>query len=191
VSLLAAVAAVAMTPAMAQSGGQDGQIIVKVGLNLPTKNDVNSASKTWVAGGLEYVIGNPEARSVNSLELLYTAASGNNTPDLQQEIRERYRVWSLMVNHKVRMVPRNYQAGDKIAFYGAGLGADITRASVDDPNPGGEGHIDAKNTVGAGALFVGYEFSSNFQLEARYHISFGEVAGRKMNGIQLLAGLKF
>ena len=124
-SMLMAVTAIAVTPSMAQTIGGHKQFTVKVGINAPTKSDVRSASSTWAAGGLEYAFGETDAGSVNSMELLYTAASGDHTPVLQQTINERYRTWSLMFNHKIRRVPQGQFGTPNVLFYGAGLGADL------------------------------------------------------------------
>lgn len=190
-SAVAATSAVATTSARAQSLVDQKQVTVKAGISAPTKNNVRSAGSTWLMGGVEYAFNSQDARRVGSVEVDYTAASDTHTPAQSQDIRERYRVWSLMYNYKFRRVQPYQNSPDKVLFYGAGIGADIIRAQVTDPNPGGEGDVDKRSTVGAGNLFVGYEFASNFQLEARYHIGFGSVADRKMNSIQLLAGLRF
>ena len=191
VSVLAAATAMALAPAAAQSLASNEQFIVKVGISAPTKDNVRSADTTWWMGGLEYQFGDPDAVSVNSMELDYTAGSGRHTPALEQEIRERYRTISLMFNHKVRRIRTDRFTPGNVLFYGAGVGADVVRVQVDDPNPGGEGSIRETGTLAAANVFVGYEFASNLQLEARYHLSLGDVADRKMNSFQLLAGFKF
>lgn len=189
--MLAALTAAAAASARAQSLANPNHLTVKVGISAPTEDQVRSAGSTWLTGGLEYALNGQDERTVNSVEVDYSAASDTHTPVLQDTIHERYRVWSLMFNHKIRRVQSHVTPTGNVLFYGAGIGADVARAEVDDPNPGGEGHLSKRNTVAAGNLFVGYEFAANLQLEARYHIAFGSVADRKMNSIQLLAGLRF
>lgn len=189
--VLAALSAATALPARAQSLLDQHQVTVKVGANFPTRDNVRDAGTTWLMGGLEYAFNDQSARQIGSVEVDYAAIKGDRTPVLQQTIRERYHVWSLMYNYKIRRVNRHATDPGAVVFYGAGIGADLTRVKVTDPNPGGGGDLSKRNTVGAANLFVGYELASNLQLEARYHLAFGSVAERKMNSIQLLAGMRF
>ncbi|HEY3266284.1 MAG TPA: outer membrane beta-barrel protein [Armatimonadota bacterium] len=166
------------------------QIVIKGGVTRPTDGDVKAVGNDWFTYGAEYQFGDPDAKAVNGIELLYTKKSDTVTNVGTLGIPTDYSMFSLMLNHKIRRPDPDGTTAGKVFFYGAGVGVDFIRVKMDDPNPGGQ-TIDDKSTVLGGNLFAGYEFSSNVQLELKYQIPFKKVNDTKFDGLQLLAGIKF
>jgi hypothetical protein len=192
VAALAALAALLAVPAMAQPEDRpiNEQIRIKGGFFHPGARETRRVGNLWWALGAEYMFNDPEANRVNSIEVLHTTARDTRTAPLQQDITERYRKYSIAVNHKVRSTSGR-MGQENVFFYGGGAGAELVQLDVNDPNPGGEGVLDVRRTFGAANLFVGYEVAANFQIEAKYQFVFGKAAGRNMDGFMLLAGVSF
>lgn len=191
VALVAAVSALTTVSANAQTGGLSNQLTIKGGIFMPAKGPVKDVEKNWWVGGAEYAIGDPNAQTVNSLEALYTSKSGTVTPQGQTGIESRYKVLSVSLNHKIKNMPKGSVPLGNIMFYGAGIGLDYVDVKITDPNPGGEGTISKKKTVGAANLFVGYDMAANFQIEAKYQFALSKVETRDFSGLNILLGFKF
>lgn len=185
VSVLAAVAAHADAPV------GSNQIMIKGGIFNPAKSPAKSVGSNWWVGGAELNLGNQNAQTVNSIEGLYQTKSDTLTQVGTVGIPTRYKVISLMLNHKIRNVGKDGLAMGNVMFYGAGVGADFVHVTVNDTNTGGEGQVDTHRTVAGANLFVGYDMASNFQIEAKYQFVLTKVEHRDLSGLQFLVGIKF
>jgi hypothetical protein len=190
-ALFAAVSAFTTMPAMAQTSGVSNQLTFKGGIFTPAKGPVKDIEKNWWIGGVEYALGNPDAKSANSLEVLYTSKSGVVSSSTSDDVDSSYKVLSFALNRKIRNVARETTALGNILFYGAGVGVNYVDVKVTDPNPGSTGNIDKQKMIAGANVFVGYDIAANFQVEAKYQLALSKVEGQDMSGLQILFGFKF
>jgi hypothetical protein len=186
-----AVSALVLASAHAQESTFSDRITFKAGIFTPAKTPAKSVGSNWWVGGAEYSLGDPNAQKVNSIEGLYQSKSDTVSQNNAVGVPSRYKVLSLMLNHKIRNVAKDGTAVGNVLFYGAGVGANIVHVKISDTNPSGEGLIDKSRTVGGANLFIGYDMASNFQIEAKYQFTFSKVEKRDLSGLQFLVGVKF
>lgn len=180
----------ASAPARAQEPLKAAQFTIKGGLFRPSTGGPKDVGQNWLRFGAEYDFGNSNAQKVNSLELLYTSRSDEREENGFEIGSARYRLYTLMLNHKMRQANQDGVDLGNVLFYGGGLGLHFARAQF-DASDGQPGSFNENRTMAGANLFVGMELAANFQVEAKYQFGFGKLAGDRIDGLDLLVGFRF
>ncbi len=143
--------------------------------NRTTKNDVG---KTWAGGGLDYNIQQKPgmARTVLSVDYIERSSGGNTI-----------RLIPVTIGEFTLQGAGEGQSNNVRPYFGIGTGAYFVHQKL--PATDGSTQKNDTTTLG-GYLAAGLDISSNFLVEARYHI-LPKIGGINSSGLQVTAGVRF
>lgn len=143
--------------------------------NSTTKRSVG---KTWASGGLDYVFQQKAglSRTVLSVDYIERSSGGNTI-----------RLIPVTIGQFTLQGAGEGQNNNVRPYLGIGVGAYFVHQALPD-NQLGSTRNDT-TTIG-GYLGAGLDISSNFLVEARYHI-LPKVGGINSSGLQITAGVRF
>ena len=152
---------------------------VRVGAYFPfnsyTKNIVG---KTWAGGGLDYVIQQKPglSRTILSVDYIERSSGGSDI-----------RLIPVTIGEFTLQGAGEGQSNNVRPYFGIGTGAYFVHENV----PGNiNGNAKSDTTTIGGYLAAGLDISSNFLVEARYHI-LPKIGGISNSGLQVTAGVRF
>ncbi len=173
---LASPSAQAQTPADTKS---PPVAAVRLGAYFPfNRTAKNFVGKTWAGGGLDYAFQQKPGLSRTLLSVDYIErSSGGSTIRLIPVTIGQFQLQGAGEGQNNNVRP----------YLGIGVGAYFVHQNL--PQTDGTMHSNDTTTIG-GYLGAGLDISSNFLVEARYHI-LPKVGGVNSTGLQLTAGVRF
>lgn len=173
---LAAPSAHAQTPADTKS---PPIAAIRLGAYFPfNRTAKNFVGKTWAGGGLDYVIQQKPGMSRTLLSVDYIERSGNGST---------IRLIPVTIGQFMLQSAGEGQNSNVRPYLGIGVGAYFVHQNL--PTVNGTMQSNDTTTIG-GYLSAGLDISSNFLVEARYHI-LPKIGGVNSTGLQLTAGVRF
>ncbi len=147
--------------------------------NRTTKNEVG---KTWAGGGLDYVIQQKPGLSRTLLSVDYIErSSGGST----------IRLIPVTIGEFTLQGAGEGQTNNVRPYLGIGVGAYFVHQKVPSVLPTAQAFTQNNDTTTIGGyLGAGLDISSNFLVEARYHI-LPKIGGINSSGLQITAGVRF
>ncbi len=147
--------------------------------NRTTKNAVG---KTWGGGGLDYAFQQKPglSRTVLSVDYIERSSGGNTI-----------RLIPVTIGQFTLQGAGQGQNNNVRPYLGIGVGAYFVHQTVPAALPTAQVTTQSNNTTTIGGyLGAGLDISSNFLVEARYHI-LPKIGGINSSGLQITAGVRF
>lgn len=174
--------ALAAAPAQAQTPPDTKSppiAAIRAGAYFPFNSTTKSmVGKTWAGGGLDYVIQQKPglSRTVLSADYIERSSGGSNI-----------RLIPVTIGEFMLQGAGEGQNNNVRPYLGIGTGAYFVHQNLPN-NTNGDTSKDT-TTIG-GYLSAGLDISSNFLVEARYHI-LPKIGGINSSGLQITAGVRF
>jgi hypothetical protein len=189
VKKFAAAALLVSASALVSAQNPTSSIYTRLGVQLPTGSEVrNDVSRSGFFGAIGYNLKNRAFLSplaTPSVEVFLGNVRGNGNE-----------VSQFGLQYIERIPFGNATSTGTGVYFGYGLGFQVTNVDIRTtiPGQGGSGGgisiLDARRTIIAGELLVGYRFTQQIFAEASLRLS-QNVSGVNTNSVNLLVGFRF